>query len=938
MLLDASVLAATPQEVEFFEKEVRPVLSEHCYKCHGAEKQKGEIRVDSRAALLKGVDGVPVATPGNPDESSLIKSIRHQTENKMPAKEPKLPDEQIAALAEWVRIGMPWPDADQSKVATPQQQAAATHWSFQPITNPEPPHPVDAAQWAQSPVDQFILAKLESANLQPSPKADKRTLLRRATFDLIGLPPTAAEVEAFEQDNAPDAFARILDRLLASPQYGERWGRHWLDVARYADTRGYLAGGEERRFAYSYTYRDWVIDALNRDLPYDQFIIQQLAADQDLAKDGDPSPLAAMGFLTLGRRFLNNEADIIDDRIDVVSRGLMGLTTACARCHDHKFDPISQKDYYALYGVFASSREPKELPLLQDTRDEKTREDYSRELAKREQEITDFFEVRRQERAWLLSMTLYVPVVPPVTQGSLNRIEREKLTALRGKIEQLNGSPTAPPRAMVLNDKPDLYNPHVFIRGNPGRPGDAVPRRFLTVLAKGDPKPFTTGSGRLDLARAIASKENPLTARVIANRVWAYHFGKGLVRTPADFGVKGEQPTHPELLDWLASRFMEDGWSLKKLHKLVMLSSVYQESSEIPENASQADPENRLLSHMNRQRLDYEAVRDSLLCVAGQLDLTPGGQGVELTKAPCAKRRAVYGFIDRQNLPGVFRTFDFASPDTTSPQRYVTTVPQQALFMMNSPFVLEQTQALAKKVGAEGEPKPELIQSLYRQVLARPAEVAEVEAGSRFVAAQLQPREPEVEASLWQYGYGSFEPNTGVVSFKPLSHWTGSSWQGGKKLPDPVSGYALLTADGGHGGSDAARSTIRRWTAPGDGVLEITGTLSRPAAEGDGVLARIVSSRNGQLAEFTCEPQKTVDTNVSSVEIKKGDTIDFLVEPRENSTSDSFQWAPVLRSKGADWDARQGFAGPPPARQPPLTAWEKYTQILLSTNEFMFVD
>jgi uncharacterized protein DUF1553 len=265
-------------------------------------------------------------------------------------------------------------------------------------------------------------------------------------------------------------------------------------------------------------------------------------------------------------------------------------------------------------------------------------------------------------------------------------------------------------------------------------------------------------------------------------------------------------------------------------------------------------------------------------------------------------------------------------------------VPQQALFMMNSPFVLEQTQALAKKVGAQGEPKPELIQSLYEQVLSRPAEAAEVEAGSHFITAQLQPHELEAEPLLWQYGYGSFDSNTGAVSFKPLPHWTGSSWQGGKQLPDPLRGWAILTAEGGHAGSDVARSTIRRWTAPNDGVFEITGTLARPAAEGDGVLARIVSSRNGQLAEFTCEPQKTVETNVSSVEVRKGDTVDFIVEPRENNNSDSFKWAPVLRSKGVDWDARQGFAGPPPARQAPLTAWEKYTQVLLSTNEFMFVD
>ncbi|HEV7406697.1 MAG TPA: DUF1549 domain-containing protein, partial [Chthoniobacteraceae bacterium] len=357
--LAARAWSATVPEIEFFESKVRPVLAEHCYKCHGAEKQKGDLRFDSREAILKGTDGVPSAVPGKPDESPLVKSVRHQTENHMPAKEPKLPEEQIAALAEWVRLGLPWPESD-PKALTPQQDRALHHWSFQPIANPAPPAVADPAHWVQSPIDQFALARMDAAKLAPAPRADKRTLLRRATFDLTGLPPTAAEVEAFEQDKSPDAFAKVIDRLLASPRYGERWGRHWLDVARYADTRGYLVAGQERKFAYSYTYRDWVIQALNADLPYDQFVIQQLAADQlVLGKpDADPTPLAAMGFLTVGRSFLNNQQDIIDDRIDVVSRGLMGLTTTCARCHDHKFDPILQTDYYALYGVFASSNEP----------------------------------------------------------------------------------------------------------------------------------------------------------------------------------------------------------------------------------------------------------------------------------------------------------------------------------------------------------------------------------------------------------------------------------------------------------------------------------------------------------------------------------------------------------------------------------------------------
>ncbi len=379
---------------------------------------------------------------------------------------------------------------------------------------------------------------------------------------------------------------------------------------------------------------------------------------------------------------------------------------------------------------------------------------------------------------------------------------------------------------MVMVDNATPFNPHVLLRGNPGRPGEAVPRRFLTVLSKGDPQPFPTGSGRLDLAKAIASKENPLTARVIVNRVWAYHFGKGLVRTPGDFGAKGEPPTHPELLDYLATRFMAEGWSLKKLHKEMLLSSTWQQSCEVTDKVVLADPENRLLTRMNRQRLDFEAVRDSLLCVSGELDLTAGGVPVELTKPPYAKRRAIYGFIDRQNLPGLFRTFDFASPDTTSPQRYVTSVPQQALFMMNSPFVLEEAQALAKKAGAAGTPNPALIQSLYREVLARPAAAGEVQAGEKFVAAQLQPRPPvEDEAPRWQYGYGQFDPATRQVEFTPFKVFKAGVWQSG---PDacPIRSPATLRC----GPKAATPGAIRSTPSSAAGSRRPTRSSTSPAA------------------------------------------------------------------------------------------------------------
>ena len=748
----ASARALSPEQTEFFEKSVRPVLAEHCYKCHGPEKQKAALRLDSRAAVLKGTDDGPIIVEGKPDESSLIKSIRHQGDSKMPEKEDKLPEAQIAALSEWVKMGVPWPENDKPAAANARDGAAKTHWAFQPVRDPATPDVADAGKWAKNDLDHFILAKLEPAGLTPSAPASKYVLLRRATFDLTGLPPTAAEVEAFEKDTPPDAFAKVIDRLLASPHYGERWGRYWLDVARYADTKGYVFQ-EERRYGFAYTYRDWVIKAFNDDLPYDQFLIHQIAADR-IVKPDDSRPLAALGFLTLGRRFLNNQQEIIDDRIDVISRGTMGLTVSCARCHDHKFDPISAKDYYALYGVFASSVEPKELPLLPADADPKTDAAYRAERAKIEAGVDRFFAEKCGDIATIASALTGLPVVLPALpraslKGLIDRAERDKSRELMNKIDALNAGPLAPPRAMAMADGP-LVEPHVFKRGNAGMPGEKVPRRFISVLAGGNPAPFKEGSGRLELAQAIASKENPLTARVMVNRVWLYHFGKGIVRTPGDFGVRGDAPTHPELLDWLATRFVEDGWSVKKLHRRIMLSAAYQQASDEVPKGTLADPENRLLSRMNRRRLDFEATRDSLLCVTGNLDATLGGRPVEITANPSPRRRTVYGFIDRQNLPGVFRTFDFASPDTTSPQRFVTTVPQQALFMMNNPFVIEQARALvAQPAFKEASATAEQVQQLYAKVLARPADPAEVESALKFLAQPAEPSGP-APLSLWE--------------------------------------------------------------------------------------------------------------------------------------------------------------------------------------------
>jgi hypothetical protein len=711
---------SSPQALEFFESKVRPILADRCFRCHGPEKQKAGLRLDSREGMLKGSESGPVIVPGQPEASLVIKAILQQGDLKMPPDE-KLPAEAIASISEWIKAGAPWPG--NNIAAGPAVESWKTHWAFQPVTKLAPPA-VQHAGRVHSPIDAFILAELEKHGLTLAAPADKRTLLRRATFDLIGLPPTPEEIEAFESDSTPDALARVIDRLLASPHYGERWGRHWLDVARYADTKGYVFE-EERRYAYAYTYRDYVIRAFNDDLPYDQFIAQQLAADQldaearAVGEDTDPKVLAAMGYLTLGRRFLNNQHDIIDDRIDVTTRGLLGLTVACARCHDHKFDPIPTKDYYSLYGVFSSSTEPKELPLLGEPPDTPEYHAFDKELKARQQAVADYQVKNKAEL------------------DANNRKFKDALRALEKKVKALEASsPGAPPRAMILQDLPKPREPRVFLRGNPGNAGPAVPRQFLGFLSGENRLPFKNGSGRLELAHAIAAPDNPLTARVLVNRLWLHHFGNGLVRTPSDFGLRSEPPSHPALLDYLASCFVEDGWSLKKLHKLIMLSSVYQQGSIPTGDTTKLDPENRLLSHMTRRRLDFEALRDSLLFVSGQLDTTMGGPAVEMFEAKPSKRRTVYGFIDRQNLPGMLRTFDFASPDASNPQRYETTVPQQALYLMNNNFVLDQARGLLKRPELAGVQDTEVrVRKLYRLLLGRAPTAAELALAERFLAA-----------------------------------------------------------------------------------------------------------------------------------------------------------------------------------------------------------
>ncbi len=1112
-----SALADAPQltseQLDFFEKRVRPILVDNCYKCHShdSEKIKGGLLLDTRDDLLKGGDTGPAIVPGDPEKSLLIKAVRYTDKDlQMPPNDNQMQPQQIADLEAWVKMGAPdprtnAPEAEHKYVV--DFQKAKKHWSFQPVARPAVPQPDDPQHWIQDPVDNFILATLCSKGLSPSPRADKVTLIRRATFDLIGLPPSPREVDDFVADNSPDAFAKVVDRLLASPHYGERWGRHWLDLAHYADTRGALGNNRDERYPYSYIYRDWVIRAFNEDLPYDQFIIDQIAADK-LPLGDDKRALAALGFLTLGNRYNNQINDIIDDRIDIVCKGTMALTATCARCHDHKFDPIPTKDYYALHGIFNSSIEPREEPLLETPPDTASYRDFCSQYSAREAAVEQFRDEMAHEfkgetigkagaymlavldfrragtnisrpafmqkrdlmppiaavwdnnlRAWEnrqnpvfipwfafarlseaefetgaagLSAKFYAnkekgrplnPLVarmfanPPASMTQLaarytslftdieqrwqeeikafaatNKsdagapvepkglpdqaqeqirklmyapnspmmLDEQRLNAfinrdnkLRNKLADLERAvtelviihPGSPPRAPVLEDAAAPRDSYVFIKGNVGNRGPVVPRHFLSIIAGDNPPVFKDGSGRLDLARSIASRTNPLTARVLVNRVWLHHFGEGIVRTPDDFGSRGDTPSHPELLDYLASRFMDEGWSIKKLHRLIMLSSAYQQSSDENPRFEQIDPENRWLWRMNRRRLDFEALRDTILAIGGDLDLNMYGRPVRLDAEPYSLRRSVYGFVDRKNVPNMFQAFDFANPDLTTGKRESTVVPQQALFMMNNPLVVEQARNVVRRVDFKNQSNAEArIKLLYDLIYQREPTDVEMKIALDYLRSDAATEWQTTAQSAWQYGYGTYDAAAHRTKmFVPFGNYAGNAWQPpATKNPDARLRGLRLTADGGM--PNKAFDVIRRWIAPRDGFISIDGTLVHSGKAGDGVEGRIVSSRTGDLGDWTAVNSQA-PAKLARMQVRRGDMIDFIVDCRTNPNNDAFKWSPQIAMEPSPafpkgcvlaWEAQKDFSGQPPVRR--LGTWEKFAQVLLETNELTFVN
>ena len=953
----------TPEQAQFFTDKVLPVLAENCYRCHSAEggKDKGGLTLDTRDAMIKGGENGPSLVPGDVEKSLLVKAVTYKDADlQMPPKE-KLSEAQVAILSDWVKMGAPWPkmDATVKSKLSGLTDKARHHWAYQPVKKPAVPADLKNSQWIKTPIDAFVLQKVQEAGMIPSPDAPKETLLRRVYYDLVGFPPTPAETDAFMLDNSPDAFAKVVERLLASPHYGERWGRYWLDTARYSDTAGSNANGNtEYRFPHAWTYRDWVINAFNADMPYDHFIIHQLASDylpkNQTGQEGEN--LAALGFLTVGERF-GNQNDLINERIDTISKAFLAQTVSCARCHDHMFDPITQKDYYALHGILSSITEPKERPQVGKLPPQKDLEDFIAKRDDLEKNVrTDYYRLLgRINEGFRLKSPLYfealtqsrvapepppappavpgAPVVRPVrplspfaeflrarklddetarqlerragrredpvfgpmarlaelspgewvdkSQGIITQVattatmgkDKKRVNAivaaafkgakpanmkdvwqlydskvfaavarvsldwldevantsslmvkgvteaqteilqvpmeikpggglsmndfrnmvdrlpnrLQGGIqgglarynELLLTHPGAPAHAMVVADKPKAVDSPVFIRGMANSKGEVVPRRFLDYLSPGGAQPFKMGSGRYELAMHIANKDNPLTARVAVNRLWMHHFGEAFVPTPDDLGNMSEKPVHQELLDYLSAYFVENGWSMKKLHRLICNSHVYMASSHTRKEYEDIDPRNRLFWRANIRRLDFEGMRDSLIAMTGKMDRTIGGKPINLTEEPYSFRRSVYGYVDRGNLPELLAHFDFANPEMSNSRRNQSLVPQQALFLMNSPMTVDIVRRVCERsefASAQGDAAK--VGALYRIILQRNPTQAEINMGMSFVKIEAQ----DSEANNFDYkarfrnrnrdnGRAAIKNEGLMVARRPLNPW-----------------------------------------------------------------------------------------------------------------------------------------------------------------------
>jgi cytochrome c553 len=726
--------ADDPKAIEFFEARIRPALVEHCTKCHGEEaakekKLKGGLRLDSRPGWQKGGETGPAIVPGKPSEGTLLASLKYDGELQMPPKG-KLPAKVIADFEKWIKDGAvdPRGEAAIAKASAIDIEKGRQFWSLRPPMSRD----------TNASIDSFIQAKWAEKGLKPGESADKRTLFRRAYFDLLGLPPSPEEVDAFLADSSPDAFAKLIDKLLASPHYGERWARYWLDVARYAEDQAHTFGVKPKTNAW--VYRDWVIKAFNSDMPFDKFVKLQLAGDLVPESEGDVlTRMAGLGFLGLGADYYKNTAkeqaiaEELDDRVDVVSRAFLGLTVSCARCHDHKFDPIPTRDYYSLAGIFYGTNLT-DFPIAP------------------KDEVAAFREAEKKLKAAEDKMKKMQ------AEAKKKPDDKDLVAAAKGQAAEFDklkkAMPKPPLAAPVLSGNGTAMK--IYIRGNPATKGEDAPKGFLQVISTSQQRKPGTDFTRLDLANAIATRDNPLTARVIVNRVWAWHFGRGIVGTPSNFGKLGDAPSHPELLDWLAVEFVKQGWSIKWLHRQIMLSSTYGLASLPSSENAKIDGGNVYRWRGTRRRLDVEAWRDSLLAVSGNLDDKIGGPTFDLKDAN-AKRRTVYAKVSRHELDGLLRLFDFPDANVTADRRSVTTVPQQQLFALNSEFMVNQAKTFSSRVAKMGSTDEERIQAAYRLAYNRVPDTRELSIGLAFLKL---PAKPDDKLTRWaQYAQALLASN-----------------------------------------------------------------------------------------------------------------------------------------------------------------------------------
>jgi hypothetical protein len=940
-----------------FESHVRPIFKAFCFDCHGGgEEPRANLDLRLKRFAVRGGDSGPSIGPGDAAGSLLVKRLKS---GEMPPGEKKVPADQIALIEAWIAASAPTVRDEPDQLPpgidiTPEERA---YWFFQPLVRPDIPA---VENTCLGPVDAFVYEKLRTAQLDFAPQADRRTLIRRAYHDLTGLLPDQVEIMEFETDPNPDAFDRLIDRLLASPHYGERWGRHWLDVAGFAESDGDGNADTVRPFAWH--FRDYVIRSLNADKPFQRFLLEQLAGDElvpapwnNLTPD-QVEILSATGFLRTVIDATQGTADeqaaanqVVADTIKVIGSSLYGLTIGCAQCHDHRYDPIPQSDYYRLRAILepalntANWRRPSQrLVSLYTDADRAKVAEVNAEVqtlqqafnVKQSKYVAEAFEKVLQEfpedqRAKLKEAYETAPnkrtdeqkrllAANPkvnVNAGVLYQFNQKAADELKADQETINRKAAQRPKedfVPVLNEVAgQIPMTHVFHRGDHRQPQQAVRPGDLTIAAPDgqrfeipDPSSGAPTSGRRSAwANHLTSGQHPFVGRVLANRLWYHHFGRGIVDTPGDFGVLGVRPTHPELLNWLATELPRRAWSLKQMHRLMMSSAVYRQASvprpNLAERVRQVDAQNSLYAKFPLQRLDAETLRDRTLLLAGRLDDRMFGPSIAVEDDSVGQvvvkddvpRRSIYVQVRRSKPLSLLTAFDAPQMMLNCERRIPSTGAQQSLMLMNSEFSLKYAELLAQRVRAE---TPASFASELTAPLA-----------SRF------PRHGEA----WRYGYGSYDATTKKIgTFQLLPHFTGSAWQGGPSLPDPQLGWVMLHAAGGHPGASPSFLPIRRWIAPESGHLAISGTLNHPSENGDGVRGRIVASQSGLLGEWSVKTSK-VETP-AMFDVHAGETIDFVVDGKEHVTSDSFEWNVTLtltRLEGSPvdvWNSATGFHGP----------------------------